>query len=582
MTRSLPRLLVLLFLPFWALGSMAQSAEFTATVDRNVLAAGERLVLSITLTNSRSGIEAPDLGGLVVMQGPFQSSSMNFINGRMSSSITQQWILTAQQPGKYTIGPATAKAEGQLIRTAPITIEVTKPKATTPGPQSVPGQRNDPNLFISLDLSSRKVYVGEQLVATYSLYWRYPYIERPWYELPKLDGFWAEDVDSDQRPEERVETINGVQYRVAVLKRQVLFPQRSGSLRIEPMKFSCQVRSNWMSPGRAIETTSNAAEITVMPLPNGAPPDFKGAVGDLQMQVRPARTTLKADDAIDLVVKISGRSNLRLIEAPQLDLPPDFETYDPKIVDKISVTAGGVSGSREFQYLIIPRHEGSYPLDGIQFSFFDPKAGAYRTITSEAITFEVAPGDGTGGAQVQRARSREVQTLDQDIRYIRTGPLELRPRGQHLFASSIWFAGMAAPALSVILLLVWHRRHERERADTEGMRRRQADKLARRHLKLAGKALEQGDHIAFHTALSRALNGYFADKLGLGIGAIDGRKVEERLAQLPDGTEVANTYARLIAVCDMARFAPSGQGPERALYEEAASLIQRTEHLLRK
>ncbi|HRF80026.1 MAG TPA: BatD family protein, partial [Flavobacteriales bacterium] len=123
-----------------------------------------------------------------------------------------------------------------------------------------------------------------------------------------------------------------------------------------------------------------------------------------------------------------GKGNLKLMEAPAMNFPSDFETYDPKVVDKISVTGAGMSGSRSYQYLVIPRHEGEFTLDPITFTYFDTRTGNYRTITGPTLTFQVSAGEG-GNVSVQRPNKSDVQVLGKDIRYIRTGDLSLRPAG---------------------------------------------------------------------------------------------------------------------------------------------------------
>jgi hypothetical protein len=291
--------------------------------------------------------------------------------------------------------------------------------------------------------------------------------------------------------------------------------------------------------------------------------------------------SIKADEAIELTVRISGRSNLKLLEAPQMSFPTDFEVYDPKVTDKITVNGGGMSGQREFQYLVIPRFEGQYELEPISFSYFDTKAGSYKTLTSDALTIDVAEGVGGAGAAVQRPTKTDVKVLGTDIRYIRQGPLELRPVGDELFGSAAWFAGMGTPALAFVLLLVWRRKQLREQGDTVGLRRKRADKVARERLRQAADALKQNAREPFYTALSKALHGYLADKLGVGVAEVSASQLHERLSRYPEGPALAAEFAALLTTCDMARFAPTDDRPRQELYDEAAHLIGRAEQHLR-
>lgn len=574
--------LIFLMLLCGPVRAIAQEIGFTASVDRNAIAVGEYVKLTIQLTNSQERFDAPSFGGLVVAQGPFESSSFNYVNGRMSSSVGRTYVLTATAPGKYTIGAAKVKVGGGFVQTEPIVIEVAKGSARPSDQGVAQGQAQDPNLFATISLSKNKAYVGEQVIATYTLYSRYANIELSKYEVPKMDGFWAEEIDlGDTNWEDQLHTVNGMQYRVAVLKRQVLFPQRSGKLRIAPLELSCVVNRSFFNRGSMVNVKSNAVEVNAMALPTTAPSDFNGAVGELDMAVKLDRTTVKANEAVEMTITYSGRGNLKLIEAPKLAFPNDFEAYDPKVTDKIIVNASGMSGSRTFQYLVIPRHEGDFPLEPIGFSYFDTRSGSFRTVQAEPMTIQVSPGDGGPSATIQRPSKTDVEEMGKDIRYIRTGDLELRPTDHHLFGSVAWFAGMGTPALAFVVFLAWRHKREADQRDVAGSRRKQADRVARKRLNEAELALKGSDRNAFYNALAKALNGYIADKFALGPAEVNALNLTDRFAKYASGEGLAAEYVELIKACDMARFAPVEDRPRQQLYDEAASLIGRTEQLVR-
>lgn len=560
---------------------LGQEITFKTSVDRNSFAAGEQVRLTLSMSNIQGNVSAPSLGGLTVLRGPSSSTDFTIANGQPIQRTSYVWILTAVSPGKYTIGAATAKVGNATIETDPIVLDVTSPLVRPSSPQLADGQRRNSEIFVTLEISRNKGYVGEQVVLSYMLYSRTPNVE-PQYELPKLEGFWAEEIPlTNSGWLDRYETVNGLRYHVAIIKRQLLFPQRSGKITIAPYVVKCTLDRSFFNRGRSVEITSNSIEYTAMELPPGAPADFNGAVGELDMVVKADRTSLKANEAIDLSIRFSGRSNLKLLQAPSIDFPNDFEVYDPKVIDKINVSENGMSGSREFQYLVIPRFEGHHELEPITFTYFDTKSGSYRTLRSQALAFDVAEGEGGPNTATQRSIKTDVKVLGTDIRYIRTGPSALREQGQLLFGSWQWWAGMATPALAFALLLVWRNKRDKQQADVVGTRRKSADRVARERLKAAAQALQRNEPMPFYTALSKALQGYLADKFGLGLTEISFQRLRQSFGESDDAEAMAKEYVALISTCDMARFTPVEERPRKDLYDQAAALIGRTEQLKR-
>ncbi len=580
--KTLFRYILTLLVCTVGLGSSAQEITFQAAVDKNAASTGEPIKLTLTLTNAPmgSGITPPDMGGLVIVQGPFDQNSFSMVNGRTSSSVMRTYFLQGVQPGDYTIGAATARVGGGTIQSSPIKIHLVKGESGGANSSLLnQAQKSDPNLFCTISLSKSRAYVGEQIIATYTLYSRYNSLQPGDYDLPKLDGFWAEEIDLGETTWEKVPTtINGLRYNTAVIKKQVLFPQRQGKLRIAPMTLNYRVNVGFFNNGTPVTINSNSVEVTAMDLPPGKPADFIGAVGDLKMDIKVPTTEVKANEAIDLSIRFTGRANLKLIDAPKLGFPSDFESYDPKISDKISVNGGGMSGSREFQYLIIPRHEGDYTVGPLTFSYFDPTTAQYRSLSSESLHFTIAKGDGTANAPTGPSRT-EVKQLHQDIRYIRTGDLGLEPMGHHLFGSWYYLGGMSAPPIAFLLFLVMYRQQQRQLSDTIGMRRKGADRIARQRLKAAADALKLNDRDGFYSALGKALEGYFADKFNLGVTDVNSTMVHERFGHLEGGV-LATQYAELLNDCGTARFAPLENKPRQQSYDEAASLIHRIEEQL--
>lgn len=580
MRTLLPRLLACAAL-FIGLAAHAQEIKFNASVDRTEAATGERVKLAIAVVNppANNTYTPPDLGSLVVLEGPFNSTSIVDNNGRVARQVTITWMLTATQPGDYTIGAATLNVGKGNIRTQPIKLHFTRNANAPPSNAAVEqGQRGNANLFCVLGISKARSYVGEQLVASCTVYWR-PQLalnldKADW---PKPNGFWTEDVSATNTNGRQV--VNGVEYNTALLEKRLLIPQHAGRLTVSAFIGDFRINASFINRGTPMEVKSNTVEVNVLELPEPKPADFIGAVGELGMELKVGSTEVKANTAIDLKLAFSGHANLKLIDAPKLAFPSDFEAYDPKIEDHITITGGGMGGSREFQYLVVPRHEGDYDIGALTFSYFDPGSGQYKQLRSQALSFHVAKGD-PGSASVSSPTHSDVQQLGQDIRYIHIGNLHLRLHGRHLFGSWPYVAGLLAPLVAFVALFIWYRNRRRALADVQGMRRKHADRVARERLKAAAAALKADDRSGFYDALGKALEGYFADKFDLGVAQVSAATVQEKLGHLENGA-VARAYSALLDDCGMARFAPFENKPRQQSYDEAAALIGRIEEQLR-
>lgn len=573
MRRTINILLCLLALAT-ALPLGAQEISFTATVDRNDIKVGERIKLVLSISNAQGSLTPPDLGGLVVVQGPFESSSFRSINGQMSMAMSRTYVITATKPGRYTIGPATAKVGGGTISTDPIVVTVS-PGSTEGEGEARQGQGRNTDLFTTISLSRPQAYVGQQLVVTYHLYSRYNNIELAPEDIPAINGAWVEEVDIGERGwEDQLRTVNGIQYRVAVLKKQLIIPQKSGEITVGPMNVTCVVDRSFFNRGRQIEVKSNKAVLKVKELPKPIPADHSGAVGEFVLKVDPGRTELSENQATELVVRLSGSGNLKLMQAPKLELPKEFEVYDPDMIDNIRVNGSGMSGSREFKYTVIPRRRGTYEVPPITFTYFDAGSGSFRTLDSGPITYTVEAGSGTvQGGVPYTPPGTAPEILERDIRYIRSGDLDLAPRGSGFWSSPAYPMAMGLPLVLLGGLLLWQRRREAEAADVLGTRRKRADKVARQRLQEAEKAMTAGDQGRFHDALIKALQGYVMDRFGLSLMELDSEHLREHTGRMKDGNATIERYLALVAACEQARFAPVQEAPMQDLYTQAVNVI---------
>ncbi|MEM6264378.1 MAG: BatD family protein [Bacteroidota bacterium] len=586
----------------------AQAQTFKSFVNKKEVSTGERFRVSFKLDNAQGRPKLPAISNFQVVSGPNQSSSMQFINGNMSQSITYSYDLVASKTGTFTIGSASVKVGDKTLTTDPIKIKVVKGKAA---PAQANNGRNAQggkakasvsqdlmkkirdNLYIRPLASKRTVYQGEQFTLTYKLFSRVTLgsVEPP--ELPSFNGFWTQDIDLKQT-QMRQEVIDGVAYQTAILKQTILFPQKSGKLTIDPMTMKAQVRVATRPDPRdpfggffnryqevPVELTSGKFTITVKPLPeSGKPEDFAGAVGDYALDVSADKNKTNTGDPVTVSVKLSGTGNLEIAELPQLTFPPDFDIFDPELKERISQGGGKVSGYKQADYLLIPRNPGTYKLPATSFSFFNPKTKRYKTLNQPAIEI-VAEGE----AQQERVtgtnlRKEEVELLNKDIRFIKT-ETSLTEKGYSFLGTAPFWGLLGSPIAAFAFLLVWKRRQDQEAQDVVGTKQKRATKVAKKRLTTAKQHLDSGDRQTFFKEINDTTWRYLSDKLAIGQSALSRDNVREKLAEKSVNETLIQRLLGLIETAEMALFAPATEGDMQQAYQEAVSLISDLEEAIK-
>ena len=578
MKRNFLLTFVLLLFAHWV---MAQDAVLTASTSRTQVGVGEQFQISYSLNGSGGNFRAPEMRDFAVLSGPNQSSSMSFVNGNMSQSLSYSYIIAAQREGKFTIGPASIVVNGKTITSKSLTIEVVKNPAANQQGQGGQGRGQEQGaadnneLFIRASVDKSKVYVGEQLLVTFKVYTRVNIVQNALTKAPVFNGFWSEDiVSTNQQATLRPEVLDGVQYQVAEIKKTILMPQRAGTLEITElvMDFVKRVqqknRSNsffdqFFGGGyQDVRATarSKALKIEVLPLPTvGKPADFNGAVGDFGMESRLSNTnkTLKSNDATNLYITISGKGNLKLIDPFKLKLPPEIESYDAKINDKIGTSTAGVSGSRTFDYLLIPRHSGSYKIPPVSFSYFDVSKKSYVTLSTPEFPLEVVKGsanESEANTTVITAKE-DVKILGNDIRYIKTKTV-LKKAGTEFFGSTLFYFLLTLPFLLFILFLLLFKKYMDSMKDTVSQKSKKATKIARKRMEIANQHLQSNNYDAFYNELFKSINGYLSDKLNISIADLSKEKITENLKSRGVEEQAINLLITTLNKSEFARFAP--------------------------
>lgn len=582
----------------------SQDPAFEASVDRNPVSLGEQFTLSLTLSNAGMGggknLQLPDLSRFHIMSGPNQSSSMQFINGVVSSSIVYSYILQPKDIGKVTLGSASIEAGGKIYQTRPVTIEVVQGSPRQKQQQAAPGgevaEQIGDNLFLKATADKSNVLQGEQVNVSFKLYTRVSVSNYTVSKNPALTGFWGEDIENPKNINLTTETINGKQYRVGVIRRMALFPTQSGTLEISPMEVQTTVQvqtRRFADPfdaffrdpfGQTVNhiVKSEPLKIKVEPLPAGSPSSFKGAVGRFGMSTSVDRQTTKTNEPVSLKVTITGTGNIKLLESPVIEIPPDFEKYTPKVSENIDRQAERIKGSKTFEYLVIPRYPGDKSIKPVTFTFFDLSKKEYVTLRSNSIDLKVEQGDAPLVPIVGGGTREDVQMLNQDIRFIKVSTSGLSKRGEYLHSRLPFLLLHLLPIAGFGFALVYARRRQALRRNDRGLRNRRAMKVAKTGLRQAERLLKSDRAEEFHSEVSRAVWKYVGDKLSIPHASLSIDRAVEELAHAGVNGEVNNRLRTLLEGCELARFAPASNTHTsmEQTFQEARSILVELERSL--
>lgn len=591
----------------------AEAQKFTATVNNNNPAVGENIQITYSLQNAQgSEFKAPSFKGFTLLGGPSTSQNMQMMNGSVSRSITWTYVLRADIEGSYTLASATVKADGKTVQSNSITIKVSKGSAQQQQQQQqqktqdkdLNKQASDiikKNLFVTLSVNKTNVYQGEQLVATYKLYLN-PELQTRSINpksAPTFNGFWAQELEQKKIEWSR-ENVNGTNYNVAVVKRVVLIPQQSGKLTIEPFDFDCVVALQVQNQQRRRNSffddfffnsgsykdfpfvaKSKTEYVNVKPLPSGAPADFNSAVGEMELKAWLDKPKTKTGEPVTLKVRVSGSGNIKLIEPFKLNIPPDFDAYDPKVSDNVTVSASGVNGSKVFEYLLIPRNPGEFKLDPVHFTYYDLNKKKYITLTSESFTIKVEKGEGVASATGNGVTKEDIKYIGKDIRFIKTTANMNRSGGQ-FFGNGLFLLLNILPLTSFIFLFFYFRKRRELEGNQVLLRTKRATKVARQRLANAKKFMNNANPDHFYEELAKGLWGYLSDKLQIQLSDLTKDSASASLIQKNISEDLIITCMTAIDRCEFARYAPSAPGlSQEEIYTTAADVIAKLEGALK-
>ena len=600
----------------WAFltAAWAAAAQGTIRVEvPNVVGVSERfnVVFVIDGEHEPSDFNWTPTEDFQLVWGPQKGSSRStqIINGKVSKSArtTYTYILLPKSTGTFHLPAATAKVKGESLSSKSFSIEVVKDEGGrssgqggsssgggAPSGDSPQGRQDavrDGDMFMRFSLSRTDVVIGEPITATLKLYQRANIVGFENARFPVFNGFWSKETDAPSNIEFRREAIGDKIYDAALLRRWVLIPQKSGTLTIDPAEIVClfNVQTRRSSSGSIFEDffddgyetvrkrlTTAPATVRVSPLPGGAPSTFGGGVGTYKVSASLSKDSLKTHEAASLIVTVSGKGNISLLEAPKINFPPDFEVYDVK--STLNADKSGTSGSKTFEYPFIPRSHGEFVLDPIRYGYYDVQTKRYATASTDSLRLRVAKGE-SGAVSEPQAQTltvdrKGVKNLGEDIRFIKTRSSGFSSEDRFLVGKPLYPILLAL--LAAISAAIWFalRKVAALKADVVGTRNRKAAKMALKRLKLSGEFLSKNLQGAFYEELHRALLGFVSDKLAIDKTDQNKETISASLLEHGIPQSLTDEFTDLLDACEYARYAPdSDHNSMNTHYQKAVELI---------
>ena len=600
------RITILLMMVMTTAFAVAQT--LTASAPSRV-SVGEQFRLSYTVnTQNVSDFRAGNIPAeFEVLIGPNRSmqSSYQMINGHtsQSSSITYTYIVAATKGGSYTIPAAHVVVDGKKIASNALTIKVIGSTGSNSRPynddegeevREMGSRISGSDLFIKVSANKKRVYEQEPILLTYKVY-TLVHLSQLRGDMPDLKSFYTQEVDLPQQKSFSLETVNGRPYRTCTWSQYVMFPQTTGKLHIPAITFEGVViqqnrnvdpfeaffngGSGYVEVKKKIEAPG--IEIQVDPLPQ-RPATFSGGVGKFNISAQLDKTETKANDPITLRIIVSGTGNLKLIKQPVINLPKDFDKYEPKVTEQTKLTTAGIEGSKIYDVLIVPRHQGKYDIPPVEFTYFDTSTKRYETVKTETFHLDVAKGSGASAVSDFSGQD-ELQELNKDIRFIKTGDADQHLTGDYFFGSTAYWITIAALVLVFIALFVIFRQRAIDNANVTAMRGKKANKVATKRLKQAARLMTDNKPGEFYDEVLRALWGYVGDKLNIPVAQLSHDNISSKLAERGVHQSIIDKFIGALDECEFERYAPGDpKGNMSKVYDKAMLAIEKIEEVMKK
>jgi len=567
--------------------SAFSQVNFTTKLSKDRLGLNERVKIEFTVDKDGDNFIPPKFDNFRVVGGPSQSIRNSWINGKKSYSKTYSYFLSPIEKGSFEIGQASIEVDDEIYKTLPVRITVTS-AVDIPTDPNDPNYLADKNIHLVAEVSNKNPFLNEAISVSYKLYVSPDTGVNNWRELeaPRYADFWSNNIDIKSLNVQNG-TFKGKPYRYVVLRRTLLYPQKTGELKIEPLTLdiSVQVPSNRRdffgnlissSVNKTVSSGSSIIDVKSLPIDN-KPKDFSGAVGSFSFEIKSDKNELLTDEAFQLSLIVSGDGNFNLFEDPKISLPNSLEVYEPEKISNISVRARGIKGNINNKYTVVPINPGKYTIPETKFSFFNPVSAEYKTIYSDPIFIDV---DGAYNSSLvssdinEKNRTNKIQLLENQFSSFKTKTKFSNVNERIFFNSNYYWILFIIPFIICFIIIVSSkilRNYKSKKIDELKLARILTNKL------LADSKALIGNKEKFYESIDKALTTYLKTKLNLKNSEFKNEIINIKLQEMNLDKESIGLLFEIFENCQLARYTPLNIDAMSDDYRKANQFIEQFE-----
>ncbi len=580
------KIILLIFFTYYSsVYSQDQGVSFITEVSKKKLGVNENVRVDFKMNKDGDNFEAPSFDGFRVVGGPNQSVSNMWINGKRTFSKTYSYFITPIKKGSYSIGQAKIEIDSKIYKTIPVKITVSESVTINKDPNDASYVANE-NLHLVAEISNIKPYLNQGFSVVYKLYFS-PQINVTnvgEIESPEFNNFWSSNIKIPRLQIERG-SFKGESYNYVIWKKIVLYPQKSGKLNILPLSLDVSVDvptnkrdffGNRIYTQLSKTVTAGKREINVSDLPENAPENFSGAVGEFEVELTSTKTELNASESLQATLKVTGKGNLKLFSLPNLEVPSSLEKYDPEYKENVKTNIAGMSGNIANTYTLVPQFKGKYPIASVEFVYFNPKSKSYETIFSKEILINVLEGPSSysqNNIDLKSSNSitNEISNSKNEFKFIKTkAGLTLLKKSNFIYSMTFYLL-LLFPVSLIILVLLFFKSKKHSLSEIKDYKSRRANNLAKKYLLESKISLEKKD--VFYIALEKALHNFLKSKFLIETSEFNKVKITRLLSEKNIKKESIELFINLIENCEFARFTPASDVAVNNDYKNAVKVI---------